>query len=136
MLVSLAPEITYILGGEKYLDGMWIIAPISASIFFRFLYSLYGNIEFYYEENFFIMFASVIAAIINIILNYVFIKKFGYLAAGYTTLFCFIVYAISHCIFSKRVLKKHVNKSYLYDNKFIFLIGIIVVILCSVMMLL
>lgn len=93
-IVLVAPEIVWILGGEKYAEGAWIIAPIAASIFFRFLYGLYGNIEFYYEENYFIMVASMICAVLNIILNYVFIKQYGYLAAGFTTLACYAFYSI------------------------------------------
>ena len=130
VLVLVAPEIVWILGGEKYAEGAWIIAPIAASIFFRFLYSLYGNIEFYYEENYFIMVASVICAILNVILNYVFIKQYGYLAAGFTTLVCFIFFAISHYVFSSKVLKMHTSITCLYDNKFVFTIGIILSIGC------
>lgn len=133
-LVTLAPELIWILGGDKYAEGVWIIAPISASIYFRFLYSLYGNIEFYYEENYFIMVASVICALLNIVTNYIFIKLYGYLAAGYTTLACFALYAFSHYVFSRHVFMKHTGQERLYDDGFIFLISIIVVIICLAMM--
>ena len=49
--------------------------------------------------------ASLIAAAANIALNYVFIGMFGYVAAGYTTLFCYILYAIGHYVVSRRVLR-------------------------------
>jgi O-antigen/teichoic acid export membrane protein len=133
-LVTLAPEIIWILGGDKYSEGVWIIASISASIFFRFLYSLYSNIEFYYEENYFIMVASVICALLNIVTNYIFIKLYGYLAAGYTTLGCFAAYAFSHYMFSKYVFKKHTGQESLYDNRFIFFMAILVIALCLAMM--
>lgn len=129
-IVLVAPEIVWILGGEKYAEGAWIIAPIAASIFFRFLYGLYGNIEFYYEENYFIMVASMICAVLNIILNYVFIKQYGYLAAGFTTLACYAFYSISHYVFSTKVLKKHTSLRTLYDNKFIFTVGLVLSTLC------
>lgn len=135
-ILMIAPEIIAILGGEKYSEGVWIIAPIAASIFFRFLYGLYGNIEFYYEENYFIMVASVVCAIVNIITNYIFISLFGFLAAGYTTLGCYMLYAFAHYLFSQRVLKKHTNEDRLYDNKFILLTSVVVVLVSSLMMLL
>lgn len=133
-LVTLAPEIIWILGGEKYAEGVWIIAPIAASIFFRFLYCLYGNIEFYYEENYFIMVASVLCAVLNIGLNYIFIKKYGFLAAGFTTLVCFMIYAFSHFVFSTKVLKKHAGIKELYDNKFVFAVGMVVSVISILMM--
>ena len=124
-LVLIAPEIVWILGGEKYAEGAWIIAPISASIFFRFLYSLYGNIEFYYEENYFIMIASAVCAILNIVLNYIFIKQYGYLAAGFTTLLCFVFYSVAHCFYSTKVIKKHIGMKSIYDNQFIYITGFV-----------
>ena len=135
VVLMFAPEIVYVLGGDKYAEGVWIIAPVAASIFFRFLYGLYGNVEFYYEENYFIMIASVLCAAVNVATNYVFINMYGYLAAGYTTLGCYALYALAHYWFSQRVLKKHTDRKELYDNKFILMISIIVVLLSFVMML-
>lgn len=133
-ILTIAPEIISVLGDERYSEGVWIIAPIAASIFFRFIYGLYGCIEFYYEENYFIMIASTICAIVNIITNYLFINLFGFLAAGYTTLGCYILYAFSHYVFSQKVLHKHSPIKTLFNNKLILIISIIVVVLSSLMM--
>lgn len=130
IIVTLAPEVIWILGGEKYNEGIWVIAPIAASIFFRFLYGLYGNIEFYFEENYFIMIASVLCALLNIITNYIFIKICGYLAAGYTTLGCFAIYAFAHYFFSEHLRKKHGVDKEIYDSKYNFLLGVIVMLFC------
>lgn len=135
LLVVVAPEIMWILGGEKYADGVWIIAPIAASTFFRFLYSIYGNVEFYYEKNYFIMIASLITALVNIALNYIFIQLFGYLAAGFTTLACFALYAFSHFVFSNYVAKRYCGRS-VYNNKFIFLVSVFVILFSFLIMLL
>ena len=133
-ILTVAPEIMAVLGDERYSEGVWIIAPISASIFFRFVYGLYGCIEFYYEENYFIMVASTICAVVNIITNYIFIKMFGFLAAGYTTLGCYILYAISHYIFSQKVLQKHSKIKTLFDNRLILVSSIAVIAFSSCMM--
>ena len=133
-ILTIAPEIISILGDSRYSEGVWIIAPIAASIFFRFIYGLYGCIEFYFEENYFIMVASSICAIVNIITNYIFIKSFGFLAAGYTTLGCYILYAFSHYVFSQKVLQNHSPIKTLFDNKLILISSIVVVVLSSLMM--
>lgn len=126
MLVAVAPEMMWILGGKRYTDGVWIVAPIAISVFFRFLYNLYSNIEFYYEENYFIMIASVLCAIINIVLNYIFIKMLGFLAAGYTTLFCYALYALAHSIFAKYVAQKHIGTTQVFNDKNILIQSIVV----------
>lgn len=135
-LVLVAPEIIWILGGDKYKPGIWVVAPVSASLFFTFLYSLYANIEFYYEENFFIMFASIGAALLNIILNYIFIRIYGFAAAGYTTLACYILYALFHYLFSSHVLRKHTgNMKHLYNDRMIFIVSVAVVLFSLLIML-
>lgn len=81
-----APELVWLLGSDEYSASMWVVPPVSCSVFFMFLYSLFSNVELYYEKSRNIMIASTSAAIGNIILNYIFIRMFGYLSAAYTTL--------------------------------------------------
>ena len=66
--------------------------------------------------------ASVIGALLNIILNYIFIKQFGYMAAGYTTLACFMVYSIAHYVLMRKVCRECCDGGYPYDTKKIVLI--------------
>lgn len=102
LCVLIAPELIKILGTEEYLQAMWIIPPVMLSCFFTMVYSLFANIEFYYEKSIYVMTASVIAAIANIILNAIFIPIYGYIAAGYTTLVCYILLALIHYLFMKK----------------------------------
>ena len=82
-----------------YYEAIYIIPPISASIIFTTMYSFFSIPEYYYDANKFSMVASIIAAVANIITNYIFIKLFGYLAAGFTTLFCNILMALGHYVY-------------------------------------
>ncbi len=123
-IVLVGPELLYIMGGGKYIDAKWVIPPASCGMFFMFLYPLFGNIEFYYEKNIYTMISSVVAAFVNIFLNLIFISKYGYVAAAYTTLFSYAMLAFIHYIFYRLILKKN-NIKELYDIKFIFLICVI-----------
>jgi O-antigen/teichoic acid export membrane protein len=49
------------------------------------------------------MVASVTGALLNLVTNYIFIKIYSYYAAGYTTLFCYLVYAAGHYLMMNRV---------------------------------
>ena len=51
---------------------------------------MYVNVEYYYEKTLFITVNTIIAAIINVMLNAIFIPEFGYTAAAYTTLASYV----------------------------------------------
>lgn len=122
-----APELIMILGTEEYAEAKWIVAPVMVGSYFTMLYSLFANIEFYYEKNIAIMVASVIAAVANIVLNAIFIPIFGYIAAGYTTMVCYMLLAIMHYMSMKRTCKEK-NIENPYNMKFIisFTLGLTV----------
>ena len=72
--------------------------------------------------------ASLIAAAANIALNYVFIGMFGYVAAGYTTLFCYILYAIGHFVVSRRVLRlENEGATSLVNTRAVVLVSVILI---------
>ena len=103
MVIVFAPEIIYIFAPVSYHDSIWVISPIAMSVFFMFLYNFFVDVEFYYENTKWISMATLIAAGMNIVLNYFFIGIFGYYAAGYTTLFCYMAYCIFHYVFMNQV---------------------------------
>lgn len=123
-----APELVWLLGSNKYTDSMWVVPPVSCSIFFMFLYSLFSNIELYYENSKNIMIASTGAAIGNIVLNYIFVSIFGYIAAAYTTLACYILLSISHYCFMIKICKEQEIEEQIYNMKLIAALSIFLVI--------
>lgn len=134
--IILAPELMSIIAPVEYADAIWIIPPISTSVFFTFVYTLFGNIEFYFEKTKFVMIASSLVAVSNIVLNALFMPMFGYMAAGYTTMACYIMFSIAHFIFMKRTCKKELGIKSVYDDKTILIISFAYLILGAIMMLL
>ena len=133
---TVAPEFIKIFATQEYYEAVYLVPVISLSSYFTFLYCLCGNIEFYFEENKFITIASSIGAVMNIILNWCLIPVFGYFAAGYTTLFCYIMFAIAHYGFMRVVCRKYLDGARVYDGKAILIISSVAVILSFGMMLL
>lgn len=111
LVMAFAPELVLLLAGRVYYDAIYVIPPLAVSIYFVFMYQIFANVEFYFEENHFIMYASVGGGLLNIILNYVFIKKYGYVAAGYTTLVCYMIFGVCHYLFMQHTLRKHLEKA-------------------------
>lgn len=109
LLIALAPEIVSIFAPYEYRNAIWIIPPVAMSVYFMFAYSFFAAFEFYYEKTRYIAVATILGAILNIILNYVFMDIFGYYAAGYTTLICYMVYAGFHYYFMKKICRLNLN---------------------------
>lgn len=133
-LIAFAPEVIYILAPPSYYKAIWVIPPVAMSVFFMFMYSLFSNFEFYYEKTKLMMMASVGGAILNILLNQIFIKKVGFLAAGYTTLVCYLCYCIFHYIVMKRILKAELKGLNIYNMKNIICISLVFVLSGAVLM--
>lgn len=122
-----APEIVIILGGQKYAEAAYVIPPVVASVYFMFLASIFSNIEMYCEKNKYAMIASTLAALLNLGLNYIFIRIYGYIAAGYTTLACYLFLAIGHYYCYRIVCKRNNLTSSIYNMPVIASISTVVV---------
>lgn len=136
-LIGFAPEVVLIVGSYKYIDAMWAIPPVCGSIFFIFLQNLFANIEYYFEKTKVIAIASIGAAVLNVGLNYVFIQIFGYIAAAYTTLFCYIIYALVHYFVMSRICKQNnILVSELFDRKMIIIFSVVMLVIVGIMLIL
>lgn len=135
-LIIFIPELIWVMGRPAYREAIWIMPPVAMSIYFTFMYSLFANFEFYYEKTRFMMVASASGAALNIVLNYIFINKYGYMAAGYTTLICYLLYCIAHYIVMKMIIKKNLGNIRIYDMKLVTLISVCVVVIGFLFMML
>ena len=105
-----APEIVAVLAGEKYSEAVYVIPPVVMGIAFQFLYTMYANVEFYYDINQATMIISGLSAILNLGLNFILIPIIGYIAAAYTTLLCYIIMSLSHALYMKYAVTKSIGK--------------------------
>lgn len=134
LLVCVAPEIVSIFAPPSYYEAIWVVPPVAMSVFFIYCYDLFGAFAFYYEKTKFIMIASVVAALANIVLNYIFINLFGYIAAGYTTLVCFIIYASCHYVFMQKVCKQYCEGNYPYKTSKLLVISCLFLLLGAIIL--
>lgn len=114
-MIVIGPEAIKVFGPEEYWDSKWVIPPVLLGIFFQFNYSLFVNIEFYMKKTQFIAIGTIFAAALNVLLNYLFIPRFGYISAAYTTLAGYLLLFVLHYLISK----KWVNED-IYNKQFIF----------------
>ncbi len=117
LLFSLAvmmasPELILILGSDKYRESIYCVIPIIAGGYFSYLYTIPCEIEYYNSKTGFIAVGTCSAAVINIILNYICILQWGYVAAAYTTLITYILYFLFHYILAWKI-----HGSCIFSNK-------------------
>ncbi len=109
-----APEILLVLGGRSYLAAKYVLPPVTMGCICQFLYTMFVNIEQIRKKTVGMAIASVSAALLNYVLNAVFIPQYGYIAAAYTTLAGFAWLLLSHMLIVYKMRMSHV-----YDYKFI-----------------
>lgn len=109
-LALISPEVILVAGGSKYSDSRYVTMPIVLSMYYAFLYTLPSSVEYYYKKTKLIALGTMLAAGMNILLNAVFIPAFGYVAAAYTTVACYLLYYLLHVVFAWWV-----HKGMVYD---------------------
>lgn len=122
-VMFISPELALILGTKKYSASVYSILPIICGGFYSFLYNIPAEVEYYYSKTKIIAIATSAAAIINIVLNYIFIKQCGYVAAAYTTLVTYLLYFLFHFHLSKHICKIHLfNDKLIYSSLLIIIV--------------
>ncbi|MGE5455579.1 MAG: polysaccharide biosynthesis C-terminal domain-containing protein [Ignavibacteriales bacterium] len=124
-LITVAPEMIKTFLNSTYFSAVNIIVPISLGMYFQGLYVIFYDVEYYYEQGKIIAYYSILTAIINIILNYIFIKNYGYTAAAYTTLISYILLTVFNYYGMKKIGKKKI-----FDSKIILFYSLALFFLC------
>ena len=108
IFIGVSPEAVKILYAKPYHECMWVIPPVALGTLCQYFYTNYVNQELFHKKTLMIAVNSIIAALINTGLNYVFIQKYGYIAAAYTTLAGYFILMILHFISTKLILKEDI----------------------------
>ena len=123
------PELIRFFAPESYYEAVWVIPPVALSVYFIAVYALFVNVEFYFEKTKYTMYVSVFGAAFNIFLNWIFISKYGYIAAGYTTVFCYIMFSIGHYMLYRYLNRKYLNSISIVKGGIILFFSVVLVIL-------
>ncbi|WP_289068329.1 lipopolysaccharide biosynthesis protein [uncultured Bifidobacterium sp.] len=119
-----APEILAILAPVSYRSALGTFPPTAAGIFFNCMYLCFANFESYYEKPFYFSIATATGAIANVALNLICIPLFGFVAAGYTTMICYMLFAFMHYRFMRRICRQELDDVRVFDVRFILLLSV------------
>lgn len=134
--IAMAPELVAIMGTQEYAPAMWGVPPVAIASYLSFLCTLFSSIEFYFEKSKFVMVASCVSALINIVLNFLLMPIFGYLAAAYTTVICYVILTLAHYYFMRLAFRENVGSGSVYNSKMLILITLALALAAAVLMLL
>ncbi|MCR4908067.1 MAG: oligosaccharide flippase family protein [Lachnospiraceae bacterium] len=108
LFIAFAPLAVRILLAKSYRECMWVVPPVALGTLCQYFYTNYVNVELFYKKTAMIAVNSIIAAGVNYVLNAVFIEKYGYIAAAFTTLFGYAFLNLLHFICTRLILKKKI----------------------------
>lgn len=97
------PEILKLFTDRSYWGGIAIIPPVVLASFSMFLYSLSVDLEYLKKTTKGIAINTIVAAILNSLLNYIFIPKYGAIAAAFTTVASYFVSFVLHYIYARKL---------------------------------
>jgi len=125
IILLISPELILLLGTKKYIASTAVVIPILIGGFFSFLYTLPAQIEYYHKKTHFIALGTGLAAVLNIVLNAIYIKKYGYIAAAYTTFVTYLIYFLLHHYIAWKLEGKFLfsNKATIFCSLLVFVTG-------------
>lgn len=97
----LSREVTYVFADPEFYSGIGFIPIFVASNYFIFMYQFAVNYEFFYQNTKFIAIGTTLSALMNIILNYFLITRFGAFGAAYATIISYFLLFVFHYIIAK-----------------------------------
>lgn len=110
------PEVVKLFAGEDFWYSIKIIPILTVGIYFAYLYTFPVNFEFYHKKTKNIAVGTILACIVNVILNYFFIQQFDMIGAAVATLISYAALYIFHLLMAKFVIKQQ----YHYPYKFFY----------------
>ena len=107
-LVALSPEIVTVLGSKEYRMAIFLIAPMVTGTLLRFYSYIYTAIQNYHKKTVCVAVGTIVTMVINVILNYVCIIRFGYMAAAYTTAASYLILLVLQGYLEKKITGRRV----------------------------
>lgn len=119
-IMLVAPEVLKFMTTESYYSAVYIIAPVISAVFLTFLASVSIDLEYYLKKTKTIASNTIVAAVVNIVLNYIFIARYGAIAAAFTTVASYAVSFVMHyCVTRKLDPELFKFKTYIFPIIFV-----------------
>ncbi len=119
-LYMIAPELVKVLAPSSYWN-LDYVAPFILGSCLMVMYSFHTGVGMFYKKSAQVSICVLIAAVVNLILNYFLIPQYGGVAAAYTSVVAYII-----LFFISRNLSRKLNRKLFSDKYFVIFFGAIV----------
>lgn len=99
-----APEILMLMAPEQYATGIGSLIIVTGSVFFQFLYRFPLAYEQYSRNMKWVAVSTIISAAINLLLNYLFIPKWGIIGAAFATYISYVFLFLMHELVARKII--------------------------------
>lgn len=125
-LMGIGKEVSILFLSNDYMEGVKLLIPLCMSWFFNFLNTLLTRIQYAHGKTMYIAIGTGIGAFLNLILNVVFVPRYGYEAAAYTTVVSYVVIFLFQWIMERKQCNSGLYsiKILLGDSGIVLLAGI------------
>jgi len=124
-LLLFAREIVTVLADVKFHEALKVVPIVIIGYVFHQMYLMYGMYPGYKKKTIYTSIVSLSAGSLNVVLNAMFIPKYGYIAAAYTTLVSYFAMFVMAWIMSKYVLRVRVSPLWLFWKPTLIMFGFI-----------
>ena len=107
-VLMVSTELVKFMANESYWSGLKILPWIFMAYYFQFMYAFEVNVEYALKKTVLIPIGTILSAVVNIILNLIFIPKYGYEAAAITTVVSYFLMFLFHFLMTTQVLKQNI----------------------------
>ena len=108
-LIYFGSDIGIILADKKYHTSFIIIPIIVIGYIFYGIFVIYNRNILYSKRTIYSSIIAILSGIVNLLLNAIYIPKYGYVAGAYTTLASYFFMAILTWLVVKFLIKLHIT---------------------------
>lgn len=106
--LMVSPEGVRLLTAKEYWDAAYILMPLAIASFAELIYLMPLNLELFYKKNKAIWVYTLSVVVMNIVLDIIGIKLFGYVAGAYVTCISRLALFLLHYIRAGRIDRHHI----------------------------
>lgn len=99
-----APEILTLMAPEQYAIGIGSLIIVTGSVFFQFLYRFPLAYEQYSRNMKWVVVSTIVSALINLGLNFLFIPHWGIIGAAFATYISYVFSFVLHEIVARKII--------------------------------
>jgi O-antigen/teichoic acid export membrane protein len=108
IILLISPELVKVMANRNYWEGLYIVPWIFMAYYFNFMYTLEIKVELFHKKTSLISFGTFLSAGINLILNIIFVPKYGYVASAIATVISYFLLFVFHYILTTMVIKQKI----------------------------